>query len=551
MSDIFELSDEATTRAAAMDPQNATMLGVAGHDHEWSDLSPEGYERRVDMWAEIKRRAEACQIADDRDRLARDVLVEHCTAMMAPIEAGEHLRDLNNIVSPHQDMRMIFFSQDTSTAEGWEAAITRLETLPDALDGYRRSLEEGRRRGLTVARRQVETVIEQGRIATGEDSSFNQLAVTLAEWDGPSATFADRLDQAVTGAKAAYAGLNDYLENIYGPDAVEPDGVGRERYANLARLFLGTTLDWEATYAWGWEEVERLWAEIQVVAAEIDSTRPPAEVFDMLMNDPAYAMTSTDDFVAFMKERQQQALEQLDGSHFDVPEPIKTIDVQIEPPGGASAAHYVGPSEDFTRAGSVWYPIEGKTFLPTFQEVTTAYHEGFPGHHLQVGVQLCQGDRLSRFHRVWVWYPGSGEGWALYAERFMDEMGYLERPEYRVGLLASQLLRSCRIAIDIGVHLGLPIPDDVSFHPGETWTFDLAHELLRTRALLDDGDARSEVIRYFGWPGQAISYKVGEQAILDLRDEHSKRPDFDLKQFHADLLAVGSVGLDVLRDHMG
>ncbi len=550
-TDIFALSDEATDLAAAADPIQATMAGVSGHDHEWPDLSPEGHERRAGVWADIARRARACEIGDQRDQLALDVLLDECNLVATLADAGEHLRDLNNIASPHQDLRMVFGSNDTGSLEGWEAILSRLESLPTALEQYRQSLEEGRARGLAVARRQVEAVIEQGRLATAADSSFDQLLTKLDRWGEASESFTASIGTAIDGAKAAFEAFNAYLETTYAPDAVEADGVGRDRYAMLAGLYLGTSLDLEETYAWGWDEVERLWAELQEVAAEIDSSKSSAEVFEMLMTDPAYAMTSTDEFIVFMKDRQMQALEQLDGSHFDVPEPIKTINVQVEPAGGASAASYVGPSEDFSRPGSIWYPIEGKTFLPLFQEITTAYHEGFPGHHLQGGVQICQGDRLSRFHRTWVWYPGSGEGWALYAERFMDELGYLERPEYRVGLLTSQLFRSSRIAIDIGVHLDLPIPDSVTFHPGEEWTFDLAYQLLRTRALLRHDEAESEVIRYFGWPGQAISYKVGEQAILDLRAEHRGRPDFDLKTFHADLLAVGSVGLDVLRSQMG
>ena len=261
-------------------------------------------------------------------------------------------------------------------------------------------------------------------------------------------------------------------------------------------------------------------------------------------------MSDIDEFVSLMKDRQTQALEALDGVHFDVPPEIRAIDVQVEPAGGASAAHYVPPSEDFSRPGSVWYPVAGRTHFPLFQEVTTAYHEGFPGHHLQVGVQLARAAELSRFHRLVVWYPGSGEGWALYAEHLMGELGYLERPEYVVGLLSSQLLRACRVAIDIGVHLDLPIPDDVTFHPGERWTFDLAVEMLDGRALLGDETARSEATRYFGWPGQAISYKIGEQAILDLRAEAEAAGSFDPKAFHARVLEVGSVGLDHLRDHM-
>ena len=196
----------------------------------------------------------------------------------------------------------------------------------------------------------------------------------------------------------------------------------------------------------------------------------------------------------------------------------------------------------------MWYPIDGQTHFPLFREVTIAYHEGFPGHHLQIGVQNTLSDSLSRYHRMMVWYPGSGEGWALYAEGLMQELGYFERPEYEVGLLSSQLLRSARIAIDIGVHLQLPIPDDVSFHPGEQWTFDLAVDLLTDRALESSEAAHSEVLRYMGWPGQAISYKVGEQAILDLRAAHQRQPNFDLKAFHSDVLSVGSIGLDLMSE---
>ena len=149
-----------------------------------------------------------------------------------------------------------------------------------------------------------------------------------------------------------------------------------------------------------------------------------------------------------------------------------------------------------------------------------------------------------------VWYPGSGEGWALYAEHLMGELGYLEQVEYEIGLIAAQLMRSCRVVIDIGVHLGLAIPGHVDFHPGARWTFELAKELLTSRGLQSAAMADSEVVRYFGWPGQAISYKVGEKAILDLRDEARSATGFDLKAWHADLLSVGSVGLDLLRDQM-
>ncbi len=159
-------------------------------------------------------------------------------------------------------------------------------------------------------------------------------------------------------------------------------------------------------------------------------------------------------------------------------------------------------------------------------------------------------DRLSRLHRMVVWYPGYGEGWALYAEQLMDELGFYEKADYVMGLLINQMHRACRVVIDIGSHLEYPIPADSGFHPGEPWSFDLAVEMLESRAFLEPAYARSEVVRYLGWPGQAISYKVGERVILDLRRELQRRGDFDLKAFHSRILGYGPLGLDHLRELM-
>ena len=147
-----------------------------------------------------------------------------------------------------------------------------------------------------------------------------------------------------------------------------------------------------------------------------------------------------------------------------------------------------------------------------------------------------------------IWYPGLGEGWALYAEQLVDELGFFEKPDYVFGFLAAQMLRSCRVVIDIGSHLELPIPADQPFHAGEEWSFETAVEMLQEYATLERDYAESETTRYLGWPGQAISYKVGHRAILDIRAQLESRDGFDLKKFHADLLGVGPVGLDLLRE---
>jgi uncharacterized protein (DUF885 family) len=277
-----------------------------------------------------------------------------------------------------------------------------------------------------------------------------------------------------------------------------------------------------------------------------------AEVDHLLRTDPDRVQPDAAALSAFIQGRLDDALDRLTGTHFDVPEPIRTVTVNIAPPGSSLGAYYVSPAEDFSRPGSVWWSLTPEGPYPVFDEVSTAYHEGFPGHHLQVGVQVSLAEKLSRLHRLWVWKSGSGEGWALYAERLMNELGFFEKPDYVFGWLSGQMLRACRVVIDIGSHLDLPIPQGQPFHPGEDWSFDTAVEMLTGYAAQGKPHAESEVTRYLGWPGQAISYKVGEKAILEIRDEAKARlgGGFDPKSFHARLLEVGPIGLDLLRTEM-
>lgn len=552
MTDIFTISSELVDQLVEHHPELSTALGAPGRDHLWSDTSPDGFVQTRAVWAEALDQAQSCEVSGRQEEVAKAVLVTEAEKEIRSIDTGRHLHDLNNIASPWQTLRDVFDSMPDRTAEGWENIITRLRTIGQPLEGYRQCLERGRTQGMVVARRQVAAAIDQGRLASGPSSGFDVLLRRFDASQSADASLSDdlrsELEIAIAHAKSAYVSVTDWLETTYLPDAPSTDGVGRDRYIEAAERFLGESIDTEELYRWGWSEIERLNARLAELCARIDVDASPAAVLDRLHTDPAYGASSEDEFIQVMGDRQQRALAALDGSHFDVPEPIRQIDVKAAPPGGALAPYYSPPSEDFTRPGCVWYPMGDRTFFPLYEAVTTAYHEGFPGHHLQVGWQAAMGDELSRFHRLLVWYPGSGEGWALYAEHLMGELGFLEETSYEIGLVTSQLFRSSRVVIDIGLHCELAIPEDQPFHPGESWTFELATELLRETAFLDPSFAESEATRYAGWPGQAISYKVGERAILDLRDELSRSPDFDLKQFHADLLSVGSIGLDLMRE---
>jgi uncharacterized protein (DUF885 family) len=402
---------------------------------------------------------------------------------------------------------------------------------------------------MAVAERQVRAAVEQCRVSASNKSRLSRLLDDYEERHNNGALLT-RLEVAVTDSRRAFSDFGDYLADTYATDAAERDAVGSERYVRAAYEFLGTSIDPVATYEWGWEQVAQLATRMRAVAEQISPGASLDEVDKLLKTDPARTMATSGDLAGFVQARLDDALERLAGTHFDVPDEIRTLNVNIAPPGSSLGAYYVGPSEDFTRPGTVWWSLPPEGPYPVFDEVSTAYHEGFPGHHLQVGVQVSLSDRLSRLHRLWVWKPGSGEGWALYAERLMNELGFFERPDYVFGWLSGQMLRACRVVIDIGSHLELPIPHGQSFHPGEEWTFDIAVEMLQRYAAQGRAYAQSEVTRYLGWPGQAISYKVGEKVILDIRDEMMKRPGSDPRTFHARLLEVGPVGLDLLRSEV-
>jgi uncharacterized protein (DUF885 family) len=553
MTDIYELSSAIVDEQVAQQPLLATYLGIRGYDHLWDDFSPEGRQAQADLRRDQLRRVQAVDPSDDRwAALAARVTADSLANDLIWYDADEPRRQLNSINSPLQSMREIFDHMSTEGAEAWSDIAARLEGLAGAMIGYRKTLEAGRRGGMAVARRQVIETARQSRNFAGDASPFLDLAGSpdlTAIGDDDLST---RVVDGVAAARAAYSEFADYLEGEYLSSAVDRDGVGAERYALLAEHYLGDRLDPKATYEWGWDEVARLRARMEAVADEILAGGSLHEALDLLQTDPDRAAHSQGEFRDLMQERLQVALDDLDGVHFDVPEQIRRVDVKMAPPGGSLGAYYVGPSEDFTRAGSVWWSKGDKQVIPLFDEVSTAYHEGFPGHHLQNGIQMTAGDRVTRFQKLLVWYSGSGEGWALYAEDLMEELGYLEKPDYIMGKLASEMLRACRVVIDIGSHLELPIPEGQAFHPGEAWSFETGVEMLTDYAAQDHDISVSEMNRYLGWPGQAISYKLGQQAIRDLRADAQQTlgPAFDLKAFHSRLLEIGAPGLRVVREHM-
>jgi len=550
-SAVYALSSRYIEELAALDPGMATALGIAGHDHEMTDFSPAGHLARASVTRKTLSDLNATDSSADADRLAAGVLRESLELGVIEIDASEQLRSIRVIAGDIDEARAIFDLMPTATAHDWSVIAERMTHVPEAFAGMRESWKLGMQRGIVAQSRQVSAVAEQlsAWSGNGTPAFFEQFAESASSVSGAPL---EALRKAAKLCSAAMATTATFLREEYAPHADPRDGVGPERHAISRRRFMGMDVDAKDAYAWGWGEVARLDKEMARVAQQIKPGASLAEVRHLLDTDPARAINGEAGLRDWLQEIMDEAMSFLiTNNHFEIPQKIRRVEAMISPPGGAAAMYYTPPSEDLVRPGRTWYPTNGRTSFPLWSEPTTAYHEGVPGHHLQVAIATINSEKLSRFQRN-TFVSGHGEGWALYAERLMDEFDFFANPEYRLGYLYAQAFRAARVVIDIGIHCGFAIPKDWSWHAGEQWTPDLALEFLAARSSSDDAFNRSEINRYLGWPGQAISYKLGERVWLDLRDDARKKhgANFDLRKWHAFALDLGNLGLDLLQKEL-
>ena len=545
---VDEISDRFVEQSAALDPCLATYLGIGGYDDRLTDFSPGGWQARAELARTALRDVTAADTTSDRDRVAAAQLAERLEVELALYDAGYVTSDLNTADCPLLTVRQIFDLMPTDGEQAWEVIAARMRAVPVALQGYRESLSDAARAGQVSARRQVLGCAERSRTYAGAGSvpSFFGLLVERSETSGPLRL---ELDEAASYANTAYAALGAFLTDDLLVDAPARDAVGAERYALASRVFTGTELDLAETYEWGWAELARIETEMRQAARELTGGEDVDAAIAELDGDPARKLRGGEALQAWLQETSDVVLRELADVHFDIPEPVRRLECRIAPTSG-DGMYYTGPSEDFTRPGRMWWSLpEGSDGFSTWREKTTVYHEGVPGHHLQVAQTAYRSEQLNRFQRLLCWVSGHGEGWALYAERLMAELGYLDEPGDRMGMLDSQAFRAARVVLDIGMHLELEIPRGAGMHEGERWTPEIGLEFLRAHTHMDDALRRDEIDRYLGWPGQAPSYKVGERVWLECREDARRRHGdaFDLKAFHAAALNLGSMGLDPLR----
>ncbi|MFG2287542.1 DUF885 domain-containing protein [Streptomyces sp. NPDC048595] len=543
-----QVADAYVDALVELDPITGTFLGIPESSGKLPDFSPTGQEAVAQLARTTLERlaeAEARPGADSpAERICARLLRERLNAELAVHEAGEGLRTVSNLSSPLHHVREVFTLTPTETEEHWAAIVQRLRAVPAALEGYRAALDAGRKRDLPAGPLQVATVIGQLDEWIGADRSW------FAEFTDPGPdALRKELTEAAEVATGALVELRDWFRDSYAPAiAGAPDVVGRERYARLARYYNGADLDADEAYAYGWSEFHRLLAEMEAEAERVlPGAKTPWEALAWC-DEHGEAVEGVEETRQWLQSLMDEAIESLDGTHFELAERVRRVESRIAPPGSAAAPYYTQPSLDFSRPGRTWLPTMGETRFPAYDLVSTWYHEGVPGHHLQLAQWVHVADRLSRYQTTVGIVSANAEGWALYAERLMDELGFLTNAERRLGYLDAQMMRAVRVIIDIGMHLELEIPADSPFHPGERWTPELAHEFFARHSSRPADFVESEIIRYQGMAGQAIGYKLGERVWLQGREAARARhgADFDLKAWHMAALSQGSLGLDDL-----
>ena len=545
-SEIDHIAEAHFRAQVELSPIEATYLGIPGHDGDLDDLSPAGFEAAAQLRGQTLRALDAATPVDDVDRVTVEAMRERLGLAQEIHRAGLDLQEINVIASPMQAVRDVLDLMSTATGQDWATIAIRLSKVPRALEQWTQSLALAAERGNIAPRRQYERCIEQCADLTAPDGYFAGLVggARLAGGEPLPASVSADLERAVEAAAGAYRDLGLRLHPLR-DRAPLADACGRDAYQLHSRAFLGARIDLEEAYAWGQEELARIAAEMTEVADRVRPGASTKEAIGLLDADPRYRLRGTEALREWMQKKADEAIELLQ-PHLDIPEPVRTIECRIAPTE-TGGIYYTGPSDDFSRPGRMWWSVpKGVTEFGTWRELTTVYHEGVPGHHLQVGQTIYRKELLNSWRRLASWTSGHGEGWALYAEWLMAELGHMDDPGDRMGLLDGQSLRAARVVLDIGLHCGFEAPAEVG---GGAWDYEKAWAFLSAHANMDEGFLRFELDRYLGWPGQAPSYKIGERLWLQLREETARREGdaFDLKAFHRRALDVGSVGLDTLR----
>lgn len=542
------LAERYWSATLAAHPSSATLLGIHDHDDRLEDLSEAGDTRLRGQLARLADelddvRPEACSPAA---RITRSLLDHQIRTATEAIDLRLVELASDQMLGPHAELLMVAPQMTYPEPAHAEAALTRYAQIPRLLGQAIDRFRSGRAAGRTPARVVIGRSIHSLTAYLGTDAARDPfLAAGLPDgWDGADAWRDHMLQMVRSTIRPAFEVYRNVLRDEIAADARPDDRAGwchlpdgEELYLALVRAH--TTLDRSPAelHELGRDRTERILpAEYATVAPSVLGTSDPTEIFERLRSDPSFKHVDAAEIVRTAEDTVARATAAIPGWFGRLP----SSGCRVSPipdflAADAPYAYYFPPAVDATRPGTYFINTADPTEASRTEAESIAFHEAVPGHHLQIAISQ-ELDGLPDFQR----HDGATsyiEGWGLYAERLADEMGLYTGPLDRLGMLTADSWRSARLVVDTGLHaLG--------------WTRRQAVDYFREHTPVPTEQVEGEVDRYLAMPGQALSYKVGQLEIQDLRERarNALGDRFDIADFHDVVLGSGAVTLPVLRE---
>ncbi len=527
-------------------PKSATYLGDKRYNDRWSDaslahLAQLDRDRRSSL-----RRFEAIDARDfpEEEALSRTLMIQQLKDYVEYHSLGLDLMPVTQFGGSHLRMPQVIGQAPAATQKDADDSLARLRGVPKVLEDLRGVLLEGRRRKLEPPAFLLAKVAVQCRDIAARAGEKSPFASPLSRMPAP---LADANRAAIVAAidgqvRPAYLRFAEFVERDYAPFGRKEPGLWALPHGDRIYRFSvrqGTTTDRspEEIHRTGLREVARIHAEMDAIArARGYADRKAFDAF--LKTDPALVPASPEAILNRFRGY-------IDGMRPMLPKlfnrlPKAAVEVRAVPDyeaSGSAFAYYMPGAPDGSRPGAVFANTGDYAHRSLLSAEATAYHEGIPGHHMQISLAQELAD-LPDFRRNGG-YTAYSEGWALYCEGLGKELGLYRDPISDYGRLSAELWRACRLVLDTGVH-------------AKRWTRQQMVDYFHENANLSEPDVQAETDRYIANPGQALGYKVGQMEILALRQraERELGPKFDLRAFHDEILDAGALPLDVLRSRI-
>jgi uncharacterized protein (DUF885 family) len=535
---LFEQQYESDLRNF---PERATAFGDYRYNDKLTDYSLDAIVRRHEIDEDFLRRLEAIPSTgfSDQDQLSHDLLVRVLEQRIADFDLKEYEMPVNQFNGIHTGLADLPLSVPLYSVKEYEDYVARLHQIPRVLGQTTEVLRAGMKDKLMPVRFLLEKIPVQSQGIVDADPFLVPTTKYPASFSpADQKRFTQQITDAInTDVIPAYRTFANFVRTEYAPNGRTTLSVtslpdGQKRYANNIYARTTTHMTPDEIHQLGLREIERIQAEMMVIArkqgfADVASYRAS------LKTNPKYIPTSSEQIVDDFRRYIAQMQPKLPQLFTLLPKSPVTVEA-IPAFQSAAATHYVTGTPDGKRPGRVVVATSNFAQRSLINDEAIAYHEGIPGHHMQLSVQQ-QLVGLPKFRLHSLGFNAYVEGWALYAEQLGKEVGFYLDPASDFGRLSSELFRAVRLVVDTGIH-------------SKGWTRDQVVDFMRNSGAVDEPTIQAETDRYIAWPAQALSYKLGQLKIRELRERAQNQlgPRFDIRSFHDEMLDGGTLPLDLL-----